>query len=343
MTDFSTIPVVDVAGLAGDAREQARVADALGRAARQVGFLYVTGHGVNERLFEGVLAAAKRFFALPAEEKMRVYIGNSTNHRGYVPVGEEVFASGSKDMKEAFDLSRDLPESDPDYLAGNPLLGPNQWPGLPGFHEAVGAYYEAVFALGLKLLHGFALAIGEAPDFFDRMVTKPPSQLRLIHYPANARASDVPGIGAHTDYECFTLLRATTPGLEVMNGAGEWIDAPPLPGAFVVNIGDMFELLTNGEFVATSHRVRNVTEERYSFPLFFSFDYDTRVEPLPKFVPAGETPRPGLVAGEHLFAQTAQSFTYQKRRLAKGEITLPKDAVGLSSFGQEHRQQKLRA
>ncbi|MGE0666717.1 MAG: isopenicillin N synthase family dioxygenase [Sphingomonadales bacterium] len=343
MTDFARIPVVDVAGLAGHRAARERVALELGDGARTVGFLYVTGHGVDERLFENVLAAAKRFFALPDEEKMRVYIGNSTNHRGYVPIGEEVFASGSRDMKEAFDLSRDLPADDPDYLAGNPLLGPNQWPDLPGFGEAVSAYYDAVFALGRRLLRGFAMALGESPRFFDSMVTKPPSQLRLIHYPANARAQDVPGIGAHTDYECFTLLRATSPGLEVMNGRGEWIDAPPLPGAFLVNIGDMLELLTNGAFVATSHRVRNVTEERYSFPLFFSFDYATQVRPLPKFVADGETPRPGLVAGEHLFAQTVQSFTYQKARLARGEITLPEETVELSSFGQEYRQQKLRA
>jgi len=104
-----------------------------------------------------------------------------------------------------------------------------------------------------------------------------------------------------------------------------------------VNLGDMIELLTNGEFVATSHRVRRVKEERYSFPLFFSFDYDTVVAPLPRFVSKAKPARPGLVAGEHLYAQTAQSFTYQKQRLARGEIKLPERALGLSSFGQEAR------
>lgn len=340
---FSSIPMVDVSGLFGDHAAQGRVADALGQAAREVGFLYVTGHRVDETLFDGVLDAAKRFFALPLDRKMAVYIGRSTNHRGYVPEGEEVFASGSKDMKEAFDLSRDLPDDDPDYRAGNPLLGPNQWPDLPGFPEAVAAYYEAVFDLGRLLASGFARAIGEAPEFFEPHLIKPPSQLRLIHYPVNERARDQPGIGAHTDYECFTLLKSTSPGLEVLNGAGDWIDAPPVPGAFVVNIGDMLELLTNGQFVATSHRVRNLKEERYSFPLFFSLDYDTAVQPLERFVAPGEMRRPGLVAGEHLFAQTAQSFSYQKARLAKGEISLPENAVGLSSFGQESRRDRPQA
>jgi isopenicillin N synthase-like dioxygenase len=170
------------------------------------------------------------------------------------------------------------------------------------------------------------------------VVTKAPSQLRQIHYPYDADAQDSVGIGAHTDYECFTLLRPTAPGLEVLNGAGAWIDVPPLPGAFVINIGDMLETWTNGEFVATTHRVRKVREERYSFPLFFCVDYDTRIAPLPEFVRDGRPARPSLIAGEHLFAQTAQSFAYLKRRIAEGKLQLPDGALGLSSFGQEARQ-----
>ncbi|WP_072395210.1 2-oxoglutarate and iron-dependent oxygenase domain-containing protein [Hyphomicrobium sp. CS1GBMeth3] len=337
--NFSSIPIVDITKLrTGSLPEQKAVAEELGKAARGVGFIYVTGGGIDESLFEGVLDAAKRFFAQSEEDKMKVYIGNSRCHRGYVPEGEEVFASGTKDKKEAYDLSIDLPANDPDYVGGNPLLGPNQWPDLPGFKEQVDTYYTAVFGLGRVLLRGFAMAIGEEPTFFDRYVTKPPSQLRLIHYPLDSSAEDRPGIGAHTDYECFTLLRSTSPGLEVMNGAGEWIDAPPVPGAYVVNIGDMMEIWTNGEFIATSHRVRKVSEERYSFPLFFAADYDTVVAPLPRFAEEGKPARKALKAGEHLFAQTMQSFTYLKERRARGEIVLPDGSAPLSSFGQEAQQ-----
>ncbi len=141
--------------------------------------------------------------------------------------------------------------------------------------------------VGHRLLWAFAVALGEDPDVFSRHATKTPSQLRLVHYPYNAEAKDGQGIGAHTDYECFTLLKPTAPGLEVLNGAGEWIDVPPMEGTFVVNIGDMLELWTNGAFVATSHRVRKVAEERYSFPLFFNVDYHTEVKPLPQFASAG--------------------------------------------------------
>jgi isopenicillin N synthase-like dioxygenase len=334
--DFQNIPLIDISPLHGPDRvAQARVADGLGRAARDVGFLYVAGTGIDEHLMDDLLAATKRFFALPLEKKMEVYIGRSRNHRGYVPEGEEVFYSGSKDKKEAYDLSLDLPADDPDYLAGNPMLGPNQWPDLPGFAQAASAYYNAVFALGKTMMRGFAMALGEEPGYFDRFITKPPSQLRLIHYPFDADAKDGLGIGNHTDYECFTLLRSTAPGLEVMNGAGEWIDAPPVRGAYVVNIGDMLEIWTNGQFVATSHRVRKVKEERYSFPLFFTVDYDTVVSPMERFV-SDETPaRPSVKSGEHLYAQTLQSFTYQKERLARGEIELPEQAAPLSSFGHE--------
>jgi isopenicillin N synthase-like dioxygenase len=333
-TEPAPIPVVDIGALFdGSASAVAATAQALGSAARANGFLYVTGHRRPAVLFEQLLTAARDFFAQPLAEKMRVYIGNSRNHRGYVPQGEEVFAAGTKDVKEAYDCSRDLPQDDPDYLAGNPLLGPNQWPELPGFKHAVSAYYDATFELGRVLLRGFALALGEPPERFDPMLTKPPSQLRLIHYPHDAGAEDQPGIGAHTDYELFTLLRSTGPGLEIMNESGAWMNAPPVPHAYVVNIGDMLELWSNGEFVATSHRVRKVPQERYSFPLFFAVDYHTRITPMPR---RGRQDRPaaaGLIAGEHLYAQTARTFNYLRTRLASGELTLPQGSLTPPAFG----------
>jgi isopenicillin N synthase-like dioxygenase len=341
LSNFTEIPVVDVAGLFGTEAEQLAVAAELGRAAREVGFLYVTGSGVPQELFDDLLAVTKDFFALPLEEKMKVYIGKSSNHRGYVPVGEEgedpSQRDGSKppDLKEAFDSSLELPADDAEYLAGNPMVGPNQWPELPGMAETVTRYYEAVLAFGKVLLHGFALALGEPADRFDHMVTRAPSQLRLIHYPFDPTAKDAQGIGAHTDFEVFTLLKPTKPGLEVLNGAGEWIDAPPMEGAFVVNIADMLEIWSNGAFVSTTHRVRKVAEERYSFPLFFNVDYDTVVSPLEQFQRTDGTNKISLSAGEHLYAQTIHAFAYLQKRLAAGEITLPDGSMAQNSFGRE--------
>ena len=335
-TPFTSVPIVDIAGLrSSDPAERERVAAEIGTAAREVGFLYISGSGIDESRFDRMMAATKEFFALPVEEKMRSYIGLSRCHRGYVPVGEEGVEDGVPDLKEAFDTALDLPADDPDYLAGNPMLGPNTWPDLPGFADAVTDYYDAVLEVGRLLLRAFAVALGEDPDVFSRHATKPPSQLRLVHYPFDPDARDGLGIGAHTDYECFTLLKPTAPGLEVLNGAGEWIDVPPVPGTFVVNIGDLLELWTNGAFVATSHRVRKVVEERYSFPLFFNVDYDTEVKPLPRFSSPEGPDRPVLRAGEHLFAQTAQSFAYLRRRIDSGELVLPEGSLGLNQFGQQ--------
>jgi isopenicillin N synthase-like dioxygenase len=335
-TSFTSVPIVDISGLSSPDRvDRERVAAEIGAAARDVGFFYVSGSGVDDSLFDRLLEAAKEFFALPVEEKMRSYIGLSRCHRGYVPLGEEGVEGGMPDLKEAFDTALDLPPDDPDYLAGNPMLGPNRWPDLPGFAEAVTTYYAAVLEVGQRLLWAFAVALGEDPEVFSRHATKTPSQLRLVHYPYNPEAQDGQGIGAHTDYECFTLLKPTAPGLEVLNGAGEWIDVPPVDGAFVVNIGDMLELWTNGAFVATSHRVRRVVEERYSFPLFFNVDYHTEVKPLPQFVTATAAARPALRAGEHLFAQTAQTFAYLRSRVERGDLVLPAGSLSTGQFGQQ--------
>lgn len=333
---FTSVPVIDISGLyASERATREEVAAELGRAAREIGFFYISGADIDEALFDTMLAATKEFFALPVEEKMRSYIGLSQCHRGYVPTGEEGLSGEKPDLKEAFDTALDLPADDPDYLAGNPMLGPNTWPELPGFAAAVTAYYEAVLAVGQELLWAFAVALGEDPDTFSQHATKTPSQLRLVHYPFNPDAQDALGIGAHSDYECFTLLKPTAPGLEVLNGAGDWIDVPPIPGTYVVNIGDLLELWTNGAFVATSHRVRKVKEERYSFPLFFNVDYDTEVKPLPEFVSEGALVRAPLIAGEHLFAQTAQTFAYLRERIETGQLALPEGSLTVNSFGQQ--------
>ncbi|HEX2875601.1 MAG TPA: 2-oxoglutarate and iron-dependent oxygenase domain-containing protein [Polyangiaceae bacterium] len=333
---FQALPEVDISGLYADEIETRRAAARmLGDACREAGFFYLTGHRVPEQSIGALLEQAEAFFGLSSEQKLEYYIGKSRNHRGYVPPGEEVFYGGAKDQKESFDLCFELPEGAVDARR-DPFAGANVWPVVPGFREAVSGYYRAVFELGRKLLGGFALALDLPETFFDRFVTAPPSQLRMLHYPPNPAPEVTVGIGAHTDYECFTILLPTRPGLEVMNGAGVWIDAPPRPGAFVVNIGDTLEMWTNGALVATSHRVRKVSEERFSFPLFFSCDYDVLVQPLPQFVSPERPARyPPVKAGEHLYAQTLQSFTYLKQRLAKGELQLPDGARPLSSFGQE--------
>ncbi len=334
-TAFKALPIVDISGLFSEDKESRQAAaNALDKAAREAGFLYLTGHGVSDESIEALKRSAKTFFAQTEAFKSSVYIGNSVNHSGYVPMGEEQFYGSSKiDAKESYDVGFELT----DLTHQRPMLGPNQWPELANFREGVQGYYEQVLALSKKLFSGFSLALGLEEDYFAPYLKAPANQLRLIHYFHNSeQQEDRPGIGAHTDYEFFTILLPTSPGLQVLNGAGEWIDAPIVPGAFVVNIGDMMEILSNGEYVATSHRVKKVREERYAFPMFCNLDYDTKVEPLEKFRKTHTKKYSPVICGEHLFAQTIQTFKYLQKKVAKGDIELPSGAIDLSSFGNFH-------
>lgn len=320
------LPIIDISGLgSGRFEDRLAVARELDRACAQRGFLYVRGAQLDFALFRRLLVRAKAYFALDHQAKMQNYIGHSVNHSGYVPAGEEQLAGGTSDLKEAYDINCDYTPVE----GRQPLLGPNNWPDMPGFREDVQAYYAHVTGIGRQLFRGFALALGLGEDHFDAHLRHPPSQLRLIHYPFDAAAEDRPGIGAHTDYECFTLLFATAPGLQIVDKQGQWMDVPLIEGAMIMNIGDMMEILSNGRYLATRHRVKKVKQERYSFPLFHACDYDYIVAPVTRGEAARYAP---LKGGEHLFNQTAQTFAYLKRRIATGQLVLT-DAVPLDSFG----------
>jgi isopenicillin N synthase-like dioxygenase len=326
MTEPTVLPLIDISRL-GSKRLEDRLAVAreLDRACAQAGFLYIEGAQLDRALFRRLVARAEAYFALDHDTKMKSYIGHSVNHSGYVPVGEEEFASGTSDLKEAYDVNCDYTPAE----GRRPLLGPNTWPDMPGFREDVQAYYTHVTGIGRQLFRAFALTLGLDEGRFDAHLRHPPSQLRLIHYPFDADAEDRPGIGAHTDYECFTLLFATAPGLQIVDKQGQWMDVPLIEDTMIMNIGDMMEVLSNGRYVATRHRVKKVRQERYSFPLFHACDYDSVIAP----VTLGEAPRyTPLKGGEHLFNQTAQTFAYLKRRIATGQLVLT-DPVPLDSFG----------
>ncbi|SMF17346.1 Isopenicillin N synthase [Tistlia consotensis] len=319
--DFHEVPLVDIAGLL-DGSDPQGVAAKVAEACERVGFLYVTGHGVSDKLIEAAFAQTKALFDLPLEAKDRWHIRHSSAHRGYVPLFEEnTDPEDTADKKEAFDLGVDLAADDPDVVAGKPLHGPNTWPEaalLPAFRPTIEAYDAEMRRLAGDLLRAFALGLELPEQWFADKVDRPLAQLRLLHYPPQAGRIERRelGCGAHTDYGCLTILaQDAVGGLQLLNSAGEWVDAPPVPGAFVVNIGDQMARWTNDRFKATLHRVINVSgRERYSMPYFFDPNYDTWVETLPSCLAPGETPRHApVLAGEWLAQRLTATFTYRQQ------------------------------
>jgi len=283
----ATLPVVDIAPMLGGADPDARqrVAAGIGEACRAHGFFYIAGHGIDDALQAGLRDASRAFFALPDAEKMRLeMLHGGRAWRGYFPVGGEL-TSGRPDLKEGLYFGTELPPDDARVRAGWPLHGANLWPAeVPALRAAVLNYMEAASRAAQAVLAAVALSLGLEEDWFRRHYTADPTVLfRIFRYPPQSAADDGWGVGEHTDYGLLTLLlQDDVPGLQVRTPQG-WLDAPPLPGTLVCNIGDMLDRLTGGAYRSTPHRVRNASDrERFSFPLFFDPDFTARVTPLPQ-------------------------------------------------------------
>lgn len=279
-----SLPVIEVSTLAADHRERGATAARIAAACRTHGFFYAADHGVDPALISRLDRLSRRFFALPLEQKLRwrMALGGRA-WRGYFPAGGELTA-GQPDWKEGLYLGIELPDDDPRVRAGTPLHGRNLLPtgvGLEAFGETILAYIDAVTRLGQRLLEGIALSLGLPADYFAARYTADPLVLfRIFNYPASTPVVDAPwGVGEHTDYGLLTVLHQDgTGGLEVRTAHG-WIDVTPLPGTFVVNLGDMLDRMTGGLYRSTPHRVRrNVSgSDRLSFPLFLDPDFEARV------------------------------------------------------------------
>ena len=315
---FDAIPVIDIAGLFADSASARRSCGAaIGTACREVGFFYAVNHGIAPARIDEVFAMTKRFFAQPLAEKMVVALTRSPFMRGYFPLeGEVLDPALGADWKEGFDLSLDLPLDDPAVVAKKPLHGPNQWPAnLPGFRRVVQAYYDDLVGLGRAVSRGFALSLDLPEDFFVRRMARPTAILRLLHYPPNPDAAKLSeaqlGCGVHSDYGYLTMLALDgVGGLQVQNRAGKWIDATPIRGAYVCNIGDMMAQWTNDRFAATNHRVVSPQgRERYSIPFFFHPDFDTEVACLPSCQSENDPPRyPPTTTGAHILQRLRAAY-----------------------------------
>ncbi len=312
------IPIVDVAPFrCGTRAGKDLVARAIRSAAEDNGFLYIKNHGVPQEAIDAAFAASKRFFTLPEADKLAIKINKW--HRGYLPFNNAVTAEGVKpNLSESFLVGGYLPPDDPDVLADVPMHGPNQWPAaMPEIRPVLEAYIEHLTDLGLLVLRAFAVALELPEDFFSQHYRKPMRFIRLLHYPPQSpqRADNEFGAAPHTDYGCLTILaQDEVGGLQVKRRGGGWIDAPSIPGTFVVNIADMLMRWTNDKWVSTPHRVINISgRERYSLPFFFDPTYDTLVSCIESCRRPGEPAKyPPITWGEYLKQRFDSTYAYRK-------------------------------
>lgn len=318
------VPVVDVGALTRDADESAvaPVAAEIDRAATEVGFFGVVGHGVDPAVIDRLARAAHEFFALPTAAKESVAMAHGGRAwRGWFPLHGEL-TSGTPDHKEGYYFGRELATSDRRVASALPLHGPNLFPAVPAdLRPAVLAYLDALEDLGHRLTRALSVALGLAPDELGRRwFSDPVILLRLFRYPPAGTNDPVHGVAEHTDYGFLTLLwQDESGGLEVRR-ADRWRAVPPIPDAFVCNIGDMLDRLTGGRYRSTPHRVHPPRDgDRISIPFFFDPDWDARLTSLAPVATDAATDAAdrwdgtsvhtmGGTYGEYLVAKVGQVF-----------------------------------
>ncbi|KAJ7373983.1 hypothetical protein OS493_009311 [Desmophyllum pertusum] len=257
-------------------------------ACRDVGFFYITGHGVLQHTTDTVMEAARLFFEMPFEKKIALSIRNSKAYRGYIQKGSEMTAD-KVDVKEGIYFGPDVTSDDPDVICGTPMVGSNQYPDegdLPNFPNTVKQYREQMKTVGLSLMRAMAMGLQLPKCYFDDMFSNP-------------------------------ILQDDVGGLEVQTKDGKWIDVPPIPGTFVVNVGDPLEAWTKGLYRATLHRVRSFPgKDRYSAPFFYGPNPRCIIEPLDTDLTRDLSYTPEFLLkmpfrfGDYYYAKFQQSFDW---------------------------------
>lgn len=296
------LPIIDVAALldrsSGTAARR-HCADAIGAACAAYGFFYVSNHGIPEATRHKLLTQAKSFFDLPVPLKMKLHLRESRQFRGYVPMCGEV-TRNKKDWHECYDIQPLAERAATSAPPGGAhiLDDPGQWPTtLPEFPGAVMQMWDRLSALAGRLVEGLALSLGLEESFFASFTSPQLCDLRLSHYPpfpVDASYADVDaGMGAHYDLGFLAVLtQDEMGGLEIMSTQGDWIDAPHIPGTYLINIGLMVQHWTNERYRATLHRVRLPKQsDRYSIPFFYEPKPDAVIAPLDVCCSADNPPR----------------------------------------------------
>lgn len=304
--DLTEVPLIDftpfrTGGEEGKQLVAAQIADAC----NQIGFFYLNGHGVPEQVSADAFQQSANFYHRPAEE--RALSAASTEwYRGWIAKPKASGLSRDSRLFEQYRIQAECPEAD-GAPSDSIFYRPNRWPSdMPAFRAACDTYYQAMLDLSADLRHAFAIGLGLPERRLDQYFDRPLCQLSLLYYMPLPEEADlsVSNTVAHTDEGPFTILAQDhIGGLEVKRRDGVWIAAPPIPGAFTINVGDMLMWWSNGRYLSNSHRVRNKSQsERFSIPFFNNPDRDVVVQPLPELVAldGGQENYPPVHVGTHL-------------------------------------------
>jgi isopenicillin N synthase-like dioxygenase len=312
------IPLVDFSPfLTDDGVGQQRVAAEIYRACSQVGFLYLTHHGIPQSMIDQAFARSQQFFALPLAEKQTVAWSSELSNRGYIGLERErLDETQPGDLKEAFNLGKELGPDPVDPAQAALVL--NRWPaGQEDFRTTMNLFFETCAAAAGRVFRAFALALDMPADFIVAKHTNHHYTLRLLHYPPLA-VTPKPGqirAGAHSDYGTLTLLfQDDVGGLEVLSTTGEWIAAPSIPGAILINTGDLTERWSNEVFRSTKHRVGlpqadKAQRDRYSIAFFCQPDPEAEIACLPTCHSADRPPKyPPIKSGDYLLSRLQATY-----------------------------------
>jgi len=288
-----TIPIIDLSILHTPEGVEI-LSTQIGDACRDIGFFYVINHGVPSSLVHELFNVGYDFFQNKAnEDKLKISMKYAARaFRGYFVLGGELTRK-KPDWKEGLYFGAELQDDHPFVLEGKPMHGKNLWPeDMPQMKDAVLNYMEALTVLGHLIMELIGRSLALDPNYFrEKFTSEPFTPFRLFYYPPDDLGYHLDdhterwGVGEHTDYGVITILaQDEIGGLQVKTKSGEWIEAPPIPNSFVVNIGDMLGIWTGGKYKATPHRVKNISSNgRLSAPFFFDPGFDCVIEPASSF------------------------------------------------------------
>lgn len=312
--ETSHIPVIDLGPLR-DGSAPKEVAEAIHRASRDVGFIYVSNHGIPEDLIERTRDTAMRFFHSDSAQKTA--LGISDKHRGFLQVGGAKMQDDAQpDLKESFIWG--FENADGSAADDHPLRGPNRWPDeMPELRETAMAYFEAAHDVAQNLMRAFALGLDMPEDFFLKGHDRPMSRASMIYYPPQDTQKDSGrfGVGPHTDFGVLTVLcQDDVGGLEVEDLQGNWVAAPPIPGTLIVNVGDLLARWTNDAYRSTPHRVINTSgKERLSLVLAYDPDHPTLIDPGAVSDASSDKGYEPITCGDYLIWRFGRAFGYRKK------------------------------